>query len=68
MKHRGVRPLYIGDDVTDEDAFAVLTDSGIGIVVGDETLPSNARYWLRDPDAVGVFLERLGDYLYRRKQ
>jgi len=36
--------------------------------VGDETLPSTARYWLRDPDEVRTFLERIGDHLHRSKQ
>lgn len=61
-------PLYIGDDTTDEDAFAVLEESGIGIVVGDETLPSRARYWLRDPDEVRRFLDRLGENIRRNSK
>ncbi|MFO7974991.1 MAG: trehalose-phosphatase [Candidatus Hydrogenedentota bacterium] len=61
-------PLYIGDDITDEDAFAVLEDIGIGIVVGDETLPSRASYWLRDPDEVRSFLEKLSENLRRNSE
>ena len=29
-----VVPLYLGDDITDEDAFRALADRGIGIFVG----------------------------------
>ena len=36
-----VVPMYLGDDVTDEDAFAALRDrGGIGILVADEPRPS----------------------------
>lgn len=56
-----VVPLYIGDDETDEDAFAVLADRGLGIVVGDDTLPSHADYWLADTGEVQHFLEALID-------
>ena len=54
-------PLYIGDDVTDEDAFAVLTDlGGFGIVVaGEEDRPTQARYRLEDTDATLELVERL---------
>lgn len=57
-------PLYVGDDVTDEDAFRVLASGdpdGIGIVVRGETdeRPTRARFSLADPEAVRRFLERL---------
>ncbi|MBA2513478.1 MAG: trehalose-phosphatase [Solirubrobacterales bacterium] len=57
-----VVPLYLGDDVTDEDAFAALTDRGIGIFVGDaEDLegadrPTAARYGLESIADVERFL------------
>jgi trehalose-phosphatase len=50
--------LYIGDDDTDEDAFAALPD-GAGILVGHEIASSLADYRLADPDQVRTFLERL---------
>ena len=34
-----VAPMYLGDDVTDEDAFRALADRGIGIFVGDPEDP-----------------------------
>jgi trehalose 6-phosphate phosphatase len=37
-----VAPLYLGDDVTDEDAFRALADRGIGIFVGDPDDPEVA--------------------------
>ncbi len=54
-------PLYIGDDVTDEDAFLALGDSGVGIVVLRDPRPTAARYSLRDPGEVRAFLERLAE-------
>ncbi|MDZ7779778.1 MAG: trehalose-phosphatase [Gemmatimonadota bacterium] len=53
-------PLYIGDDLTDEDAFRALADRGIGIVVeGEDDRDTVADYSLSDPDAVRRFLEAL---------
>ncbi len=55
-------PLYIGDDITDEDAFGTLGDRGIGIVVveGSETTrTTRAQYALRAPRDVQDFLETL---------
>ncbi len=52
-----VRPLYIGDDTTDENAFREIRDRGIGILVAHRPIPSAARYRLRDPDEVARFLD-----------
>jgi len=54
-----VLPIYIGDDVTDEDAFHVLEDKGIGIVVGENNRISAAQYRLNDPMEVCRFLLEL---------
>ena len=51
--------IYIGDDVTDEDAFRELETHGIGILVTQEKLPTRASYRLDDPAAVEDFLEWL---------
>jgi trehalose 6-phosphate phosphatase len=54
-------PLYIGDDVTDEDAFRVLHGRGIAIVVRgeDDSRETAAQYALADPNDVRRFLEAL---------
>ncbi|RYD33124.1 MAG: trehalose-phosphatase [Verrucomicrobiaceae bacterium] len=50
--------LYAGDDATDEDAFAVLGDSGITLHVG-ENPGTLARCRLRSPEDYAEFLEWL---------
>ncbi len=52
-------PLFIGDDLTDEDAFRALEGRGIGIVVSDHPRPTAASYMLSDVAEVQVLLERL---------
>ena len=47
-----VLPVYIGDDTTDEDAFRVLRENGVGILVSTKTKPTAARYTLDDPSQV----------------
>ncbi len=49
--------VFFGDDVTDEDAFAVLGDDDVGVKVGDG--PTLARYRVSDPVEVAQSLEIL---------
>lgn len=56
-----VLPVYIGDDVTDEDAFQVLQEWGMGIVVGNHSRATAAHYRLDGPAQVKDFLQRLMD-------
>ena len=49
-------PVYIGDDETDEDAFAALRGRGITIAVRETALPTAAEYTLRDTGEVRRFL------------
>lgn len=60
MLRRIPRPclaIYVGDDKSDEAAFAVLR-WGITVQVG-RARRTKARYRLRNPDEVRIFLERL---------
>ncbi len=58
--------VYIGDDRTDEDAFAALRD-GITVRVG-EPQPTAAEYHLRDPLEVQQFLLWMNDRLEQRER
>jgi len=49
-------PVYIGDDITDEDAFMALKDIGLTIFVGNPK-SSNAEYYLKNTREVREFLE-----------
>lgn len=51
--------IYIGDDVTDEDAFRELASDGIGILVAKTDQDTRANYRLADPAAVQAFLQQL---------
>lgn len=51
--------LYIGDDVTDEDAFRVLGAEDLGILVTEEDQQTFATYRLPDPAGVEIFLNML---------
>lgn len=53
--------VAIGDDVTDEDMFAAVPESGVTIAVGSQ--PSHARYRLRDSNEVRTFLRELDQHL-----
>jgi alpha,alpha-trehalase len=54
--------IYIGDDITDEDAFMQIRE-GVGILVGNHGEPTFASYHLRDVDAVKEFLNRMTENL-----
>ena len=64
-----VAPLYIGDDITDEDAFQALSGRGIGIFVGRAEDPevgsrtTSADYVLHTMPEVERFLRELADSL-----
>jgi trehalose 6-phosphate phosphatase len=57
----GRRPVAVGDDVTDEDAFAAAAElSGFGVCVGTRR-PTVARYGLPCVTLARTWLQRLAD-------
>jgi trehalose-phosphatase len=54
-----VLPIYIGDDVTDEDAFRELREKGLGIVVRGSRRSTYATLSLADTEEVQAFLKAL---------
>ena len=59
LDEQDVLPLYIGDDLTDEDAFRALADSGVGIIVEQGFRFTSAHYRLNDPSEVKDFMHQL---------
>jgi len=59
LERATVRPIYIGDDRTDEDAFRALEQCGLGILVSEQSRSTAASYSLKDPAEVERFLREL---------
>jgi trehalose-phosphatase len=58
-----VLPAYIGDDVTDEDAFTELAGRGLGVRVGSPDEPTAADYFVHDTVELERFLHALTERL-----
>jgi alpha,alpha-trehalase len=59
IEKRGSKIFYIGDDITDEDAFCAIKTYGIGILVGTQARTTGAQYKLKNTDQTLHFLEIL---------
>lgn len=66
LESRRVVPFYLGDDVTDRDAFRALRGKGISILVAEEEQATTADYRLADPSEVQTFLQKLAAILGER--
>jgi trehalose 6-phosphate phosphatase len=49
---------FLGDDLTDEDAFRALAERGLSVLVRSEYRETNAKAWLRPPQELIGFLEQ----------
>ncbi|MCI0350371.1 MAG: hypothetical protein L0Z53_13180, partial [Acidobacteriales bacterium] len=47
---------YLGDDLTDEDAFRTLNDRGLTVLVRPVFRTTTAQMWLRPPEGLVQFL------------
>ncbi|MFO7573772.1 MAG: trehalose-phosphatase [Bacteroidales bacterium] len=59
LENSDVMPVFIGDDITDEDGFEALKDMGLGILVGGHGQPTAAKYALKNVFQVKVFFKKL---------
>jgi len=60
-RQSGLLPIYLGDDLTDEDGFRVIEKygRGISVFVGDAKQDTTARYFLKSPTEIAQFLSLL---------
>lgn len=54
----GIPAAYLGDDLTDEDAFQALAGAGLCCLVRPEFRPTAAHCWVRPPEELLALLER----------
>jgi trehalose 6-phosphate phosphatase len=52
----GTVAAYLGDDLTDEDAFKSIKGKGIGVLVRNELRPTAADIWIKPPNGLLEFL------------
>ncbi len=66
-KTQELLPIYLGDDVTDEDGFSAIGEfsNGIAIRIGNGVRKTSAQYYLKTPDEVNEFLRLFLEYSRR---
>lgn len=56
LENPGSVIFFLGDDLTDEDAFAALRGGGVGVLVREEPRPTAASYRITPPGELAAFL------------
>ncbi|MDR4987933.1 MAG: trehalose-phosphatase [Bacteroidales bacterium] len=56
---RDILPVFIGDDITDEDAFMAIKDKGVGVLVENHGQETAAAYSLKNVYQVRKLFERM---------
>ncbi len=66
-RQSGLLPIYLGDDLTDEDGFEQIGKygSGITVYVGEPRKDSCAQYYLRSPQETSQFMSKILEYFQR---
>jgi len=57
----GSATAYLGDDMTDEDAFMELEGKGLRVLVNEVLRPTAADIWIKPPGELILFLRRWSD-------
>ncbi len=57
-----INVIYIGDDVTDNDAFKAIVNKGLTVFVGGNSRKFAARYYLKDVKEVNILLKQIKTY------
>lgn len=57
---------FLGDDLTDEDAFRAIKGRGLGVLVRPERRPTTADIWLKPPEELLAFLGAWHDHALAR--
>jgi alpha,alpha-trehalase len=62
---QSIFPIYFGDNLKNEDAFEVVAQNGLGIVLGDGLDCSKASFRIESAKQIGEFLLKLSPDLMR---
>lgn len=54
---KGIPAAYLGDDLTDEDAFATIAGHGLAVLVRKQLRTTRADLWIEPPEELIEFLE-----------